>query len=309
MPSKGYTSSARMSPAPGAFLQVPATAFGAPIPGVFVASDVGSGGSLNATGYLKITWITTDGESLPSAEVTRTVSGGPSGSISIAQPTVPTGGASVVGWRLYAGTVTATEYLATTTAQVTQAQSSFTTNSGSLTGFPVATTTLTLKVYPTSGTTVPVVSTGGAQQPFPSVGANTTADYYFVVPNSGALWKVQKAVDYMRPSGTAETAGISIGGNMDCIAPLYPGTSQSVTQGTTSYFVMNGYLFWATASGTTASTFIGFSAFNITDGGTTTDGTVTWTCIGKAVLVRAHFINNTGSAAYPVAQEYDLFQF
>jgi len=141
------------------------------------------------------------------------------------------------------------------------------------------------------------------------VGAATTADYDFIVPNSGALWKVQKAVDYMRPSGIAETAGVSIVGNMDCIAPLYPGTSTGVTQGVSSYFVMNGYLFWATASGTTASTFPGYAAFSTKVGGTTTDGTVTWTCLGKAVLVRAHFMNATASAAYPAAQEYDLFQF
>ena len=71
MPSTGYTSSARMSTPPGAYLEVPAAAFGVPIPGVFVASDVGSGGSLNANGFLKITWITANGESLPSAEVSR----------------------------------------------------------------------------------------------------------------------------------------------------------------------------------------------------------------------------------------------
>lgn len=309
MPSTGYTSSARMSPPPGAYFEVPAAAFGVPIPGVFVASDVGSGGSLNANGFLKITWITANGESLPSAEVSRTVSGGPSGSISIAQPTVPTGGAPVVAWRLYAGTVTNIEFIAVNTTQVTQAQSNFTTSQGVLLAFPIATTTLTLKVYPTTGAGVPVTGASGAQQAFPSVGANSTADYFFRVPNSGALWKIQKSVDYMRPSSTAETVGISVAGNMDCIAPVYPGTSTGVTAGTGSYMVLNGYLFWATTTGTTASTFIGFSAFNLAVGGTTTDGSVVWTCLGKAVLVRAHFMNSTSGALYPAVQEYDLFQF
>ena len=205
--------------------------------------------------------------------------------------------------------MTNTEYLVVNTTQVTQAQSTFVTSQGSLLAFPIATTPLVLKVYPTTGATVPVTGASGTQQPLPSVGANTTADYDFIVPNSEALWKIQKSVDYMRPSSTTETAGISVAGNMDCIAPVYPGTSTGVTQGVSSYMVLNGYLFWATASGTTASTFIGFGAFNITKGGTTTDGTVTWTCLGKAVLVRAHFMNATGSAAYPAVQEYDLFQF
>ncbi len=307
MPSTGYTSSARMSPAPGAFLQVPATAFGVPIPGVFTATDVGSGGSLNATGYLKITWITANGESLPSAEVSRTVSGGPSGSISIAQPTVPTGGAPVVAWRLYAGTVTATEFIAVTTAQVTQAQSNFVTTQGTLLAFPIASTTLTLKVYPTTGAGVPTVGASGAQLPFPSVGANTTADYYFVVPNSGALWKVQKAVDYMRPSGIAETAGISLGGNMDCVSPVYPAGGATPALG--SYTVLNGYLFVCTVSGAVGSTFPGFAAFNLAVGSTTVDTSCTWTCKGKAVLVRAHFTNSTAGALIPASQEYDLFQF
>lgn len=309
MPSRGYNSSARMSPAPGAQVhQVFSTDFGQAIPGTFTASDVGSGGSLNATGYLKISWVTAAGESLPSAEVTRTVSGGPSGSISIAQPTVPTNGATVVGWRLYAGTVSGTNYLATTTAQVTQAQTNFTTNAGVIAAFPVATTPLVLKVYPTSGSVPKVVDASGNQQPLPALLTATTADYNFIIPNSCNQWRVQKLTNYMTPSDTAETAGIVLQG-VDCASPVYPGVSTGVTQGTSSYFVMNGYLFWATASGTTAATFIGFSAFNITPGGTTTDGTVTWTCIGKAVLVRAHFANVSASTATPVAQQYDFFQF
>lgn len=309
MPSRGYNSSARMSPAPGAQIhQVFSTDFGQAIPGTFTASDVGSGGSLNATGYLKISWVTAAGESLPSAEVTRTVSGGPSGSISIAQPTVPTNGATVVGWRLYAGTVSGTNYLATTTAQVTQAQTNFTTNAGVIAAFPVATTPLVLKVYPTSGSIPKVVDTSGNQQPLPAIVANSTSDYNFIIPNSCNQWRVQKLTDFMTPSAVTQTSGIALTG-VYCSSPLYPsGGSQSVTQGTSSYFVMNGYLFWATASGTTAATFIGLSAFNITPGGTTTDGTVTWTCIGKAVLVLGHFANVSSSTATPVAQQYDIFQ-
>jgi hypothetical protein len=147
------------------------------------------------------------------------------------------------------------------------------------------------------------------QNPLPLVPANGTADYVLVVPNTGSQWKVQKSVHFSRPNGTTETTGITIDG-VDCISPVYPGVGVVVTAGTTpaSYMILNGYLFQATASGTTAATFIGFSKFNTTKGATTTDGTVVWTSFGKAAIIRARFANSSLVAATPVAQEYDWFE-
>jgi hypothetical protein len=71
---------------------------------------------------------------------------------------------------------------------------------------------------------------------------------------------------------------------------------------------MNGYLFQATTSGTTATTFIGFSAFNLTKGATTPDGSVVWTSFGKATLVRARFANVSTTAATPNDQQYDFWE-
>ena len=152
---------------------------------------------------------------------------------------------------------------------------------------------------------------GGIQPALPSIPAGEYVDYYFIVPNTGAQWKVQKHVSYMNPDGSIENPWISLS-SLSCESPLYPGTSQTLSGLT--YIVLNGTLYSA-SSGTTASTFIGAGAFNQSKGATTTDGSVTWTSLGKAVLVRVRF-SNIGLAAgsppdsgeTPVAQEYDLFQ-
>ena len=112
----------------------------------------------------------------------------------------------------------------------------------------------------------------------------------------------------MRPEGIQDPAGLALT-RMDCIAPEYPGTGEAVTEDSNTWFVMNGYLFLCTTSGTTASTFIGFAAFNTTFGATTTDGTAVWTCFGKATLVTATFVNATSGSLTPATQSYDLFQF
>jgi len=123
-------------------------------------------------------------------------------------------------------------------------------------------------------------------------------------------------VGYMKPSGVAETPGISMVPNLDCLAPLYPGatpgssayTQVAVTPGT--YMSLNGNLFVSTlATNSTAATFIGGAAFNVAKGATVTDGSVTWLCLGKAVVLRAHFINNGSNAQIPVQQELDVFEF
>jgi len=145
----------------------------------------------------------------------------------------------------------------------------------------------------------------GAQDALPSIAANSTADVMLRVANSGSQWKVQKTVEYARPDNLTETSGIVLGG-MDCIQPVYPGTSTVVA--TNAYTVLNGYLFQATTGGTTATKFIGFQNFNTVIGKTTADGTVVWTSRGKAALVRVRFANVGVAPATPVAQTYALWQ-
>ena len=156
---------------------------------------------------------------------------------------------------------------------------------------------------------IPSAAWGGDLQPaLAAVSEDTAALQYIVVPNTGSQWKVYKAVDFMRPDGVQDPAGLALT-RMDCIAPEYPGTGEAVTEDSNTWFVMNGYLFLCTTSGTTASTFIGFAAFNTTFGATTTDGTAVWTCFGKAALVTATFVNATSGSLTPATQSYDLFQF
>lgn len=166
-----------------------------------------------------------------------------------------------------------------------------------------------------SGATVVTAGQGstpgtiGIQAAFPLISAESTVDYLFIIPNMGSEWKTYKSVAYARPDGIADPAGIELN-EVDCIAPLYPGTGTVVTASynQSAYFVMNGYLFQATTTGTTNTTFIGFSAFNLTKGATTLDGSVTWTSFGKATLIRARFANVSTTAASPVNQQYDWFE-
>jgi hypothetical protein len=306
--SKGYTSSARVSTAPGAFIHIPAANFGAKLPAAPVGTASATSGSLSTTAYTKVAWVTSEGISLPSAETATTLSGDTA--VSIAQPTVPTGGAAVIGWVIYEGATTGSETALKAANESTQAQQVFVTNSGNVTAFPIATTTVVvLKVG--TGAGVQTIDNSGIQDPFPAVPGDQSLDYYFVVPNTGSQWKTQKSVQVMRPDGVTETEGIILSTPLDCLQPLYiggvsPYTATAVSLGT--YMVMNGYLFQATVSGTTATAFIGFAAFNLTKGATTTDGSVTWTSFGKAALVRAHFANVTSGSLTPVTQSYDLFE-
>lgn len=311
---RGYNSSARTALNPRAFYEVFGTDFGATAPAApSLAYNSGAGSLAEGTAYVKITWITAQGESLPSAEASQAIAAG-SGAVTITQPTVPTNGQTVVGWRVYSADATGAEALNAATNSTTQAQQSFTVSNGSggtstISGFPISTTAVQVLIYG-AGASVPLVDRSGIQNALPSVGANTSVDYVLVVPNQGSEWRQQSAVSYIRPDGTAETVGISIGG-VDVINPLYPGTSTNVTAGTgvSSYIVLNGYLYQATTSGETTSTFIGPGAFNQSRGATTTDGSVVWTSLGKASIVRIRFVNSTDSAAVPAAQEYDLFTF
>lgn len=149
----------------------------------------------------------------------------------------------------------------------------------------------------------------GIQNYLPLIPSESTTDYIFIIPNTGSEWKVQKSVNFARPNGTTETAGVEIN-TVDCIQPEYPGTSAAVLAGTTpaSFFVMNGYGFQATTSGTTAATFIGFANFKTAKGATTDDGSVVWTSLGKVALIRARFANLSTSPATPASQEYDFWE-
>jgi hypothetical protein len=302
--SRGYLSSSRNANPPGAYYEVMQTDFGqlggaAPS----LAYNAGAGSLASGTARCAISWITAQGESQVSTEATVSISAN-SGAFTITQPTVPTNGAPVIGWRVYSSSGGAgTPLLNTASSSTTQAQSNIVTTQGTLLCFPIATTSVQVLIYGT-GQGEPTYDQSGIQSPLPSVAANTSVDYYFRVPNSGSLWRTQKDPAYARPLGIPDPAGISMG-NVDILMPLYPGTSASVSAGT--YMVMNGYLYLCTVAGTTASTFIGGSAFNQTKGATTTDGTVTWTSYGKTALVRARISNSSGSGAIPAAQEYDFF--
>jgi hypothetical protein len=269
-----------------------------------LAYNAGVGSLAMSTARAAITWITAQGESQISAESTVSIAAG-SGAFTITQPTVPPNGAPVIGWRVYSSSGGAgTELLNVSALSTTQVQSSFTTTEGVLSAFPIATTSVQVLIYG-AGQAIPAYDQSGIQAPLPSVPASSTVDYYIRVPNAGGLWKSQKQVNFMRPQYAAEAAGIEIG-NVDCAPLLYPGVNTSVALGV--YMVMANTLYLCIAAGTTAATFIGGAAFNQAKGSTTTDGTVTWLSYGKATLIRMHISNSSGSAAIPVAQEYDFFE-
>jgi hypothetical protein len=323
--SKGYNSRAAVSAAPGAFYVIYASDFGATVPAlVTLVSGTTAAASLSTTGdvFVKTTWITAEGESVASNEVSIAINTTTTTHyVAVQQPIVPTNGQTVIGWRIYTSYTTNTELLNTTldTTNFT------TTNGGVLAGIALSSnTSAQVQVLAIgAGAAFPAFDQSGVQAPLVSIGANTGVEYYAVVPNSGSQWKQQKSVDFMKSDGTVETLGVTLN-HLDFIQPVYPGasgqpaggsnppsatyTQASVAPGT--YMVMNGYLFVATQTGSqnTATTFIGFSAFNTTKGKTTTDGSVTWLCLGKAGLVRFQFGNVSGSPVTPTAMTYELFQ-
>lgn len=319
--SRGYDSSYRGSNAPGAFYAVYTSDFGEPAPAAPVlAYNAGSGSLATTTAHVKVTWITAEGVSLPSADAAVQVSAS-TGAVTVTQPTVPTNGATIIGWQIYSQGSTGT-LLNTAAASATPSPTTFVTSAGTVTGFPVATTSVRIGVYGT-GAVVPTIDQSGIQPALPSVPSvsgtnNAYADYYFIVPNSGSLWKNYKPVDVIRPDSVVETAGISASFPFECQSPLYPGatpgtsTYTQVSVAPNTYMVMNGLLFVSTQTGSQniAATFIGSAAFAVAKGTTVTDGSVTWLCLGKATLVHARFENSDTQANHiPTAQEYDLFQF
>ena len=317
-----YNNRAYVSAAPGAFYTIAATDFGAPVPAApSLTYHAGSGSLATTTATVQVTWITQEGVSLASASATVAVTAA-SGGVTVAQPTVPTGQQKVIGWQIYSTGTTTDALLNSASTSTSPAPAAISTNEGSEIGYLVATTSVLLEVYGT-GAAPAVVDFSGIQPALPSIAAQHTAEYYAIIPNTGSQWKQQKSVQSMCSDGVPETAGITLN-RLDFIQPVYPGaanqpqgganppsstyTQASVAPGT--YMVMNGYLFQATqlASASTAATFIGYSAFNLSKGSSTTDGSVTWLSFGKAGLLRFDFGNLSASSATPAARSYDCFQ-
>jgi hypothetical protein len=257
-----------------------------------------------STARCAITWITSQGESLPSVEATVAISAA-TGAFTITQPTVPTNGGTILGWRVYSSSGGAGSALLNVAANsTTQVQQNFTTTQGVLAGFPVATTSVQVLIYG-AGQGEPVLDQSGIQIALPSIAANTTVDYFVVVPNNAKSWSVQDQVSYMRPQGVAETPAVTIG-NVDIVAPLWKANT-SFTAG--SYIVVNSIGYVATVTGTTTNGAIptAFSAqASGTKGTTIVDNGQTWKSLGPAIFIRMHINNSSGSAAIPVAQEYDF---
>lgn len=305
MPSLGYTSSPRVANAPGGYYEVFQGDFGqvggaAPS----LAYNAGAGSLAMTTARCAITWITAQGETLPSAEATVAISAA-TGAFTITKPTTPTNGAAVIGWRVYSSSGGAGSALLNVAANsTTQVQQNFSTTQGTLLGFPIATTAVQVLIYG-AGQAEPVLDQSGIQTALPSIAANTTVDYFVVVPNSSHQWSVQDQVSFMRPQGTAETPAVTTG-NVDIVAPLWVANT-SFAAG--SYIVVNSIGYVATVTGSTTNGAIpaAFAAqASGTKGTLIVDNAQTWKSLGSALLVRVHFNNSSGSAAIPVAQEYDF---
>lgn len=270
-------------------------------------TNVGSGGSLaTSTGAFKVTFVTAIGESLPSAEATVSVTGGPSGSVTVSISGLTlnqTNAQPVIGWRVYSGNGSGNEQANITSAGLNgQALTALTTQRGaSISYIPIATTSVTVQVYGT-GATVPVVDTSGIQlAALPKVGANTTSDQQIKVP---VRFDPAKVTQVVRPNATADAAGLSLDA-VDITAPLYPGTGQSATAG--QLIVINNTLWQCTVAGTTGSSVPNFAG-NTTLYGTLVDNGATWTNLGRWHVATLRWSNASGSAAQPAANEFDFCQ-
>ena len=322
MPSKGYNSRAYVSNAPGAFYQILQSDFGQPAPGVSALASQATGSIQTTTAdlFVKTTFITAEGETTASAEATIALSSATAYGVKVTQPTVPTNGQTIIGWRIYSAYATNTELLNTAVDTT-----NFTTTRGTIAGIAISSNSSaqTTILVVGSGASAPVYNLSGLQQPLPAIAANTGVDYYAIVPNSGSQWKQQKSVDWMNPDGILETLGIVLN-HLNFVQPVYPGaanppqgganppssTYTQVSVGNGAYMVMNGNLFVAVqaTSASTATTFVGGAAFNVSRGTTVTDGSVSWLALGKAGLLRFDFDNVTSGTLTPAAREYDVFQ-
>ena len=324
-----YNNRAFVSNAPGAFYPIYASDFGAPAPAAAtLVLETGSGTLTTGTAYVEITWITQEGVSLVSASASLAT---PTNTDAVNVTVTPISTVStknpVIGFQIYSSSTTAGVKLNKVSTSTSPAPTLISTNQGAVYGYAVTsaqtTATVLLEAVGT-GNAPPSTDESGIQNAIAAVGSNTSVDYYAIVPNTGSQWKQQKSVDWMNSDGIPETLGIVLS-HLDFIQPVYPGaagepvggvnppsstyTQASVAPGT--FMVMNGYLFeavQASSASTAATTFIGFSAFNLAKGSQTTDGNVTWQSYGKAGLVRFQFNNVSGSPATPAQRAYELFQ-
>lgn len=339
--SKGYNTRAYVSNAPGAFYNILASDFGAPAPGApTLLVETATGSLTTGTAYVEITWVTAEGVSLPSVQVAAAVPANTDG-MKVTRPSVPAvGQQTVTGWQIYSAASSGSEAL-NTTGLAGATPTTVITTSGSVTGvIPVATTNAIIQAYGT-GAAPALVDRSGIQPALPTnIASDSSVVYYAIIPNTGSQWKQQKSVEFMRSDTTLvpdggdaagvppqDPAGIMLN-HLDYMQPTYPGStlatftngawtpSSTYTQFTLTaanvsagvLFVMNGYLFQATAAGTSATNFIGWAAFNTTKFGNTTDGTITWQCLGKAGLMRFSFANVSASSQSVSAQDYEFFQ-
>lgn len=271
-------------------------------------TNVGSGGSLaTSTGAFKITFMTANGETAASAEATVSVTGGPSGSVtvSITNQTLNTStqlnAAPIIGWNIYSGNGSGNELLNNVQASLSATLSSQVLPNGTTVTFiPIATTSATVKIYGT-GQAPPTLNLSGIQQPLPNISANSSADIFLVVKRT---FQVQKMVSWIRPNSSADAAGIAPA-LMDCVGPLWAsGTSFSAG----AVILVNRVVFIAQVGGTSAGSIPAGLTTRPAKYTTVVDNSVTWLSLGEAAIVRSRFVNMTGSAGQPLAQEYDLVQ-
>ena len=332
--SKGYNSRAYVSNAPGAFSLIAASDFGAPIPVIVTAVSQATGSIATQThAFVQTTWITAEGESLPSAEATVVLSNTTTQvGIVVTQPIVPTTasnqtGQTILGWRIYSGPTTGSEGLNvtpdTTNFTVTNPAGGTSVIAGIAISSNSSATVAIVVLGATTRGVPPVVDRSGVQPALPAVTSTAPVLYYAIVPNTGSQWKQQKSVDFMKSDGIADPAGIILN-HLDFVQPVYPGASAAPQGGTNppsatytqvsvlpgAWMVLNGNLFQAVnlVSASTAATFIGGAAFAVSKGTLVTDGSVTWQAFGKAGLVRMAFANSETTSRYPATQTYELFQ-
>ena len=116
--SQGYNSRANVSNAPGAFYSIAISDFGALAPLlVTLVSGTTAAASLSTTGdvFVETTWITAEGESVASNEVSIAINTTTTTHyVAVQQPIVPTNGQTVLGWRIYTSYATGGELLNTT---------------------------------------------------------------------------------------------------------------------------------------------------------------------------------------------------
>jgi hypothetical protein len=271
-------------------------------------TNVGSGGSLaTSTGAFKVSFVTAIGESLPSVEATVSVTGGPSGSVtvSIASLALNTGAQlnaqPIVGWKIYSGNGAGNELANEAAASLSVALSTLTTQRGAtLTYIPIATTSAVVKVYG-AGAAPPVVNTSGIQFALPAITTNVTSDLFIKVP---VPFNVARSVLFDRPNATADAAGISLQA-VDCVASLW---AASTAFNAGDFIVVGNILFQCTTAGTTGAlaavpNFAGSAQY-----ATITDNTATWTNLGRWHLLRLRFANLSGSTAQPTANEFNFSQ-